>query len=87
MLQEIYAELTGECSRAYKVKVRCNVKYYAPVELGAVLLLKLNGIFLPQIMSATVLLFYSKELVKLTPACTMQVTSDIGLYLQLPNCD
>ena len=53
-------------NRAYIVKVGRNFKFYAQLELGAVLLVKLNGIFLNQMLCASAFALYASGLVKLT---------------------
>ena len=65
--QLIYAELTSIRLRAYSVKVWRNFKFYAQVELGAVLLVKLNSIFLRKTLCVSTFLLCASGLVKLTP--------------------
>ena len=44
-----------------------NFMFYALVELGAILMVKLNGIFLRQTLCAGPFVLYANVLVKLTP--------------------
>ena len=48
------------------VKSKSNFKSYVPEELGEVLLVKLNGIFLQQMMSAGAFALWASGLMKLT---------------------
>ena len=52
---------------AYSLKVGRIFKFYGPEELGTVLLVKLNSIFLCQMLCTGAFALYASGLVKLTP--------------------